>query len=295
LGSGLLLVWAPAPAQSPFPPNATVYIGFSPRVLGNVNQADVTAAMRAWFQGVIDKESLPVHADIAILGTVAEIEKALRGKRIDVISASTDDFVAFEKTVPLTGLYATVVNGKVSEEYLLLVHRDQATRELKDLRGQDLFVLDQARTTLASLWLDTELLRRRLPVTTRFFGKLTHVPKPSQAILPVFFKQAGAALVTRAQFNLAAELNPQLARDIRILAHSPEVIPTVGAVRADVSSGAVRFYQRQLMKIHESEGGKQMLKMYQTDGVAEIKLSDLAGTRALLAEYARLRPRSANH
>ena len=55
--------------------------------------------------------------------------------------------------------------------------------------------------------------------------------KPSQAILPVFFKQAEAALVTRATFDTAVELNPQLGAALRTLSRSPQLIPAVAAVR----------------------------------------------------------------
>ena len=82
---------------------------------------------------------------------------------------------------------------------------------------------------------------RTLPVSAQFFGKVTHVTKPSQAILPIFFRPSGAALVTHAQLNLAVELNPQLANNVRVLAFSPMMIPAVGAMRVNGISGAARI------------------------------------------------------
>jgi len=187
-------------------------------------------------------------------------------------------------------VFASLINGRSTEQYVLLVNKDQPFQDLKDLKGASLVILDHPRAALAPLWLDVELLHHRLPVAARLFAKVTLAPKPALAILAVFFKQAGAALVTRASFDLANELNPQLARNLRVLALSPELVPTVGAFRANAVHGAVELYRREALRINETQGGKLFLNLFQTDGVVELKEADLAGTRALVAEYARLRP-----
>jgi hypothetical protein len=268
-----------------------VRVGFSTRSLSNLNRADVIAAMEAWMGAITKERKLAFKADCVFYDSPRDMENALRRSQVDIVSASTDDFLSFEKVIPLTGLVSSKVNGSITEAYVLLVHVDQSAKEFRDLSGKSILVLDNARTTLAPCWLDVELLRRKLPVATRFFGKVTYVTKPSQAILPVFFKHAEAALVTRANFNTAVELNPQLAKSVRIMALSPELIPEVSAVRANVMSEAVDLYQKEVKSVHQSAGGKQILNLFQIDSLIEIQPSDLVGTRTLLAEYARLRPR----
>ena len=98
------------------------------------------------------------------------MENALRHGQVDIVTASTDDFLSFEKVIPMTGLVGSKVNGKITEEYVLLVHVDQSAKEFRDLRGKSIMVLDNARTTLAPYWLDVELLRRKLPVSTASSG-----------------------------------------------------------------------------------------------------------------------------
>ena len=56
--------------------------------------------------------------------------------------------------------------------------------------------LEHPRSGLAPTWLDTELLRNKLPLSARFFREITRTSKMSRAILPVFFNQADACLVT---------------------------------------------------------------------------------------------------
>lgn len=294
LGAGLVLGWTPVWSQPLELRNLTINIGFSSRAQVNANRTDVTAALKAWFLAITQERKLALKADIKIYRDTGEMETALRRGQIDIFSAAADEFLALEKVIPMAGIFVNTVGGKFTEEYVLLVHRDGPVRELKDLRDQGLFMLEGPRTTLAPYWLDIELLRRKLPVSTGFFGKITLVTKASQAILPVFFKQVQAGLVTRAQFNLASELNPQLAKNLRILATSPEVVPIVASSKSGRGSAALDFYRQEIRRVHDSTGGRQTLNLFQSDDIIELKASDLDSTRALLAEYARLKPKHAN-
>lgn len=290
---GLLLAATAAGAQIALPVNGLVRIGLSARSLDNANRGDVTAAMKAWLLIVAQEAHVPVQTDARVFDTLAEMESALLRERIDVLDAPTDEFIALEKVTPLSRIFTSRIHGQITEQYVLLVNQDGPVHEFKDLRGQTLLLLDSPRTALGPSWLELDLLRRKLPASGRFFGKITRPSKPGLAIFPVFFRQAGAALVTRSSFETASELNPQLARTLRVLDASPEVIPTVGAFRADALTGAVDFYRRSALELGQTEGGRLVLNLFKADAVVEIKDSDLAGTRALLADYARLKAQAA--
>jgi phosphonate transport system substrate-binding protein len=287
----LLLAWlclGPLQAQAPVRSEITVRLGFSARTLAGGNHADIAAAMKAWILTIAQEQHLDLETDAQVFDTVEEMETALRQERIDGFDVATDDFLTLEKVAPLADLFVSMVSGRITEQYVLLVQRDSPARELKDLRGGNLVLLDHPRAALAPHWLEVELARHRLPPLARFFGKVGEAHKPALAIMPVFFRQADAALVTRSGFEVAAELNPQLGERLRVLAQSPELIPTVGAFRASAVSGAVDLYRREALASNQSQGGRLFLNLLQSDGVVEIRRADLAGTLALLAEYAKL-------
>lgn len=283
------LLAANVSAQPASSANSIVRIGFSARSLGNANRSDVTASVKVWLQAVARERHLTADPIPEVYDSIGDMANALRREQIDVISAPTDEFLVLEKVVPLWRLFASKVNGKITEQYVLLVHRDRAINSLKELRGETIVVMDSPRTALAPLWLETELMQNKLPIGTRFFGKITYASKSNLAILPVFFKQAGAALVTRSNFEIAGELNPQLSKEIRVLAFSPELIPTIGAFRSNATSVAVDLYRKEAMKLIDTPAGKLVLNLFQAEGITELKESDLSGTRAFLAEYARLK------
>ena len=197
-----------ASAQSPQPARSAVRFGFSERSFGHANRADVIAAAKAWLETIAKGRGLAIDPTPLVFDSVNGMAAAVRRELVDVVSLPTDEFLALEKSISLKWLFVSLVNGKISEQYVLLVKADRPIKELKDLRGMDLMVLDHPRTCIAPLLVGYHAPAREASPGSRFFGRMTRVPKPSLAILPVFFNQAGAALVTRSSFETAGELNP---------------------------------------------------------------------------------------
>jgi len=285
----LLLTAAAALAQPVVNPDPVVRIGVSVRTTGNTNRTDWTAAMKAWMQTVTQTRKLAVDLDPILLDSVEDMVSALRRKQIDLLAAPTDEYLIVEKVVPMSRPFATEVGGKLTEEYVVLVRGDRGFKGLKDLRGETLLVLEASRNALAPLWLETELLRLRLPVGDRFFGRITRVTKPSLGIVPVFFKQAAAALVNRRNFETAAELNPQLGEELRILATSPDLIPLMTSYRMDVARIVADNYLKEAQQLKTSASGRMILNLFQIDGLTEVPEPLLAETRSLVAEHAKLK------
>jgi len=288
----LALFWwiaAGAPAQQAPLANSIVRIGFEAHALGNANRTDVTAAMKAWMLAVTKEQGLAYTTNFKVYDSLDDLVSALRHEQLEVFNASMDEFLILEKKVPCKGIFASLVHGKMTEQYVLLVHKDRVINGLNDLRGESIAVLDHPRTSLAPHWLDAELLRNKLPISARFFGKISHVTKPNLAVLPVFFKQMAAALVTRSSFEALGELNPQLSRQVRVLRSSPELVPGVGAYPRSANSAAVELYRTQALKLGTTAAGKLILNLFQIEGIVEIKESELAETRSFLAECAKLR------
>ena len=281
-----LPVWATPQLNSPAPP--TVVIGFSSRALGQANRSDLTAAMKGWMQTITRERHLPVDSRIQVFDSLAEIERSLRLEEVDVISVPVDEFVVLEKRYPLAGFFASQVHRKVTDQFVILVRKDLLQKGLANLRGASIVIVEDPRTLMAPLWLDTELLRRHLPISIRYFGKVTVAVKPSLAIMSLFFKQADAVLTTRYGFDTACELNPQLGKDLSILMTSPDLVSTVSACRANATSASVTMYQRETLKLGETAAGKLILTLFRAEAIVEVQESDLGETRALLAEHARL-------
>lgn len=273
---------------------AVVRIGFSARTIGDANRNDVLAALKVWADTVARERRVAADPHPEVFATFGDMEAALRAETITVISVPADEFVALEKTFPLTGLFSSTVGGSVDEEYLVLVRQDRSVQGLAELLGGRLVVLDSPRCALAPAWLDTELLRRGLPESARFFREIVRATKVNRAILPVFFQQADACLATRRDFEMIGELNPQVLATLRVLASSPALVPAVGCYRKDAVGPAAERYRQETFRLGETVAGKHILTLFGIDGIIELTEAQFAPTRAFLDEYARLKARHAS-
>jgi len=142
--------------------------------------------------------------------------------------------------------------------------------------------------SLATIWLDTLLLQKGLRRAAEFCGRATFVNKATKVALPVFFRQADACLMTRRSFETMAELNPQLGKQLRVLAASPEVVPSGFAFRADYHSPFREQILVEMTQLSESPAGQQILALTQADRIQERPLSCLDSALELLATHRRL-------
>jgi ABC-type phosphate/phosphonate transport system substrate-binding protein len=281
--------WVQGRGAVPEPAIPVVRIGISPQDVGRVNRADLLAALKVWVASVTVEGKPVMDPRPVFLGAPAEAVQEIRQRQLDVIILPTEEFLEVERQVPLVNLFSTQVDGRITAKYVLLVRTDSPVRHLRDLAGQTLAQLEVPRNALAPIWLDAELLAERLPPASRLFAKITRTDKGNLAILPVFFGQATAALTSRSSFDLACELNPQLAKDLRVLAESPELVPTLCGYCPDSDPAIVYSYSKRTLHLAESTAGRMILSLFQIDGVVEVRPEDIAGTRAFLKRYQQLK------
>ena len=107
------------------------------------------------------------------------------------------------------------------------------------------------------------------------------------ASVMVFFKQADACLITHRAFAVAGELNPQVTRQLRVIASSPPLISHITSHRMAMSETVSRLFREAALSLADTPGGQQVLRLFQHDSFVEISEKDLAPTRALIEAHRR--------
>jgi phosphonate transport system substrate-binding protein len=88
-------------------------------------------------------------------------------------------------------------------------------------------------------------------------------------------------VVTRRGFQTLAELNPQVGKELRVLAASPDLIATVFCFRAEFKSSEMDRIVDALRNFHLTAAGRQVLTVFQSDRLQEIPATALASARRL--------------
>lgn len=256
---------------------ATIRVALSSDSIIGVNHNDALAAIKSWAKAILKNRGIDIEVDTRIIYRPEELAEALRDGQADAASMSTKEFLEL-KTKP-EFIYLSTRKNSFTERYVLLVHRNRDVADVGDLRGRKLLLHNSMRMSLASTWVAAPL-----GLSEREAADITRIDNASRTVLPVFFRQADACVVTSSVFEIASELNPQLQKELRVLATSPEVVPALFFFRPGLTSHAKDELENAMLSLHESPAGQQVLILFQGDAIVKQPISCLESTRQLLLD-----------
>lgn len=263
-------------------------IGFSKAAFGEVNENDAIAAIRAWAQSLVQDRGIPTDPRPRIFHGAQEMAAELSAKSIDCLNMTTPEFAEVRELIAADQVVAAVTDDSITEEYVLVVHGAGGISDVKDLQGRTLGMLNSARTSLAQAWLDTLLAQAVGRPSARFLRQIATDNKISKVVLPVFFRQRDACVVTRRGFDTMVELNPQIGQQLKFLAVSPPVVPLIFGWRAGYDSPVRARVQMEIADWHTIPAGRQILTLFQVDSLKLIPVASLESSLELLAAHRRV-------
>ncbi|MBI2947003.1 MAG: PhnD/SsuA/transferrin family substrate-binding protein [Verrucomicrobia bacterium] len=288
----LMLAVVLALGSSDKPNRPPFRFAFSTRMFIGVNENDAKAAVKAWAQGLAKERNINLDGQPTILQSQAELVEALRSQQVDCVSLTTDDYLTLAPDMQNTNLLVSSISGRTTEQYLLLVHVKSGISSPADLKGRSLVMLDHVRASLAPIWLDVLLVQEGLALPARHFSQIRSAQKLTAVVLPVFFRQQAACVVTRSGFDTMSELNPQIRAQLKPLAASPELVPAFTFLRPDYRGAPQDEIVAEVLKMHLTPSGKQILTLFQTDLIEHMPASVLMSARELIETRRRLIPAS---
>jgi ABC-type phosphate/phosphonate transport system substrate-binding protein len=280
---------APDGQSKPASGRGYLNVGFPKYMLFDVDIKDAQVAMELWANELSKINKLPLKTKSIIVHDLPSLVKALNEKQIDVIGLPSVDYLKIKDEVSLEPALGTVLGGKHGEEYVLITRIDKAPKSLKELKNNKLvFQRDRFVGNVPLMWLDTLLIKQGLPVSEHFFADIKTVNKVSQAVLPVFFNQMDACIVTRRGFETMVELNPQLGEQLRVLSTSPVLVLGVVVFRKDFNEEYKKRIIKTALNFKNIPSGKQILTLFKVDDFYPFHDSDLDSLLGLLEEYKHL-------
>jgi phosphonate transport system substrate-binding protein len=266
-----------------------LHVVFSARMFAEINRNDARAAIKVWADTLATARNIPLRPETEVLDGVGPLRRALQNGRADLVSLRIDEYFELNRDKALEPYYVGLTGRSSAEEFMLMVHKSSNNSSLADLRNKRLLVLESARTGMASIWLDKILLESGCSEAKEFFMEVRQVPKVSKAVLPVFFQQMDACLVTRISFGTMAELNPQLRKSMRVIRSSPSVVPSLVCFSHDYQSANKEEVIQALDELHQSSKGQQVLMLFKIDRLVRCSDSDFAPAKKILDAYRQLK------
>jgi hypothetical protein len=229
------------------------------RIARDLNRADVRGALEVWAEELTRKFQVP--SQVHFYSEIAPLQNDFESGRIIMVIADAMTFVRYFKPTDLAEGFTTKLPSDAS--LLLLSKSDSKTINLQGKR-----VAQIGNDDLSSLYLETLCLRH--------YGKscednqVTFVPVSNnhQAVTKLLFGQAELALVNRHGFEIAKELNPQLANVGRVVSELPFDTQYFGFFSAKVDRIVRARALQSIPSTNTDLRGRQMLEVFKVDQVA---------------------------
>lgn len=262
--------------------SGTLVIGYSAQVFYNVDPRDVIGLTKVWVSLADRKLKYGGETSVAIYKTLAEVEGALERNEVDILVMIPEEFIFLRGRVPLTPVLSSDYGKNFYDELLLLVRRDSGITRISQLRGKTLRVETGQKGSIPLQWLDHFLTARTSSGVKGLFSSISEIPKASQVLMPVFFKQCDACLVSQTSFDVLSEMNPQIGRQLQIIEKSPGFVTGILAVRKDIRNPRRDAMVEILQDMHNDPKGKQLLTLFRINRLVPFKPEHLAAAEKVI-------------
>lgn len=272
-------------AESSVPLPKVLRAGFLSRIYHDIDPRDAKAATELLAKEVSRNMGLATNPIVTIFPDMPSLVAAMKRGELDMISLPTLDYLRIRDSVPLIPTVVGAHNAGRGTSYLLIARRDGNIRRIGDLKGKAILLLPAGRHEASRLWLELLVARIRGGAIQNFFGTVKEYPKVSQSAMAVFFKQADAALVTRAAYETGKLLNPQTARDLVVIAESDYYSDGVTCFPAYVAPNVRSTISAAISNLNMTVTGRQLYTIFQTSGTVPFKPEFLKGLETLIQEH----------
>ncbi len=267
--------------------------GFVMKVIADVDQRDAQATLELLTSRISRNLGLNTTPRVTIYPDMKRLMDAVRRDELEVISIPSIDYLRLRDRSLLVPSFVPMHVDGTGLHFILITRTDSGIRSLADLKGKTVLAISSSKLEVGNVWLEYLLLKEVKESPASFFRQFKETAKLSQAIMGVFFRQADAALVTRAGLDSAKMLNPQIARQLRVIAESNELCDSITCFPAKSTEKMRRALLNAVLKITDDPSGKQLLTILQSSGIMPFRPSHFAGLEELLREQSRLRAKLA--
>lgn len=236
-----------------------------------------------------------VKCDFQSFDSSEDLANAIAKNQVNAFFGSPIEFLRSEPFLLSSPIASGVYGNQLKYKILLLVRKDSGINSLEQLQGKRLSTQKWVARDMEGLYLETLLLEHQLPITKSFFSQIQNNETTNAALVDLFFKKVDAALVNESQYEVAAELNPQLRAQTQILEASEPYIIFVTAFTKSIPEQKIPGIRNSLLSVEKTSAGRNVLRLMKAQGFKEIPLSELDNVRTLIAKNKRLKMQQNEH
>lgn len=279
----------PASANQFEDPGTALRVGFSSRVFPDVDQRDAKVAMELWTHELARRMGIKTPPVTTIYRNSTDLIDAIRKGDLTVFTLPAIEYLQIRDKVPMNPIIVAAANAGKARQYTLIVRKDSGIRSVSDLKDKVLLVPSATKYEASHIWLHVLLLRELHREQPGFFRQVRECSAASQSVMGVFFGKADAAIVSHGALDANKVLNPQIGKQLMVIAESKPLHGDITCVPTSISENLRRTIENAALHLHETASGKQMFTLFQIERVIPFNPSYLSGLQELLQEQKNFR------
>lgn len=280
----VLYLFSPGAGAQTAAARPDLVVAYSRKAFPDLDAKDVAAAMQL-YMNELGKQA-GGSAGGYVYDTMSGLIRDIQAGKVDLIALSSVAYLRIRDSVDVELALGHVKGGKKTVKYLVVVNTRSPLNSVADLKGRRVNVLKG--DDIGPMYLNFLLLKHKLPDIKKCFSSVEEKNKPSQLVLPVFFGQADACIITDVALKNMTEMNPQIGKATRVLASSEELAESISVLRRAVKEDVKQKAMDVGTTLNKTPRGRQVLMLFKIEGLSPIKEADLAGIKRLLSEHDRL-------
>ncbi len=265
-------------------------IGFTGSAFQDVSNTDIRAGVSVLIEKAAFKyfDKGESHFYENLTGMTAD----LKSGKVQVLATPVEEFMVLRKLAPIDPILVTSSGGGIDMELLLLVRKDSGIHSLHDLKNKTIVIppRNPRCRSLYQVWIESMLDRQGLGDMKSFFSSIKEAKTVAKALMPVFFRQADACLVSRQVLDLTAELNPQINNELMVISRRGKLGLGIVAVDRRLPEETREKIRQAFLTLHQTPDGEQLLMLFKVRKLVPIPAGYLKETETLYSKH----PKHAN-
>ncbi|MET0089965.1 MAG: PhnD/SsuA/transferrin family substrate-binding protein [Candidatus Thiodiazotropha sp.] len=281
-GAGLLVlaVWGNMPlAEATI--NPQIKVGGSLESIHDSSVTDAEIGFRLIFNALL--EDIHESFTIKIYDSNQILVDKFKSGVLEGILVSSLQFLELDKYIHPSGRYAVQYGPDLKQPYLILIRKTGKAIKLSDFRGGRLSF--GTGHLVGKRFLDVTLMQQGYPTSEHFFSEIETVKEVNKSIVNLYFGYVDVALVPKHNYDLALELNPQLAEKLQILTQSKPMIYQAFGMRYDFPQDRLDRIDSRVLKPIPRQRTEKLLKTFRINSINKITNESLKEVIELNAAY----------
>jgi len=219
---------------------------------------------------------------IKVFSSDVELNNMLQARIIKGYFGSPMMFIENMRDFDASRLFVPVIGNKVKQRYVILVRKDSGVNQLAQLAQKEIAYC--TTDEVGALYLQHALKQKGLGTVDGFFSKKIIKKNPSLAATAVFFKETDAAIILESDYLIAAELNPQLLKQMQSIETSPEYLTHLLAFSNEHGFAEKFNIEDTVVQLARAIHRLTLMKNYKYGTMQKVSLEDLKSVQDLVAD-----------